>query len=113
MTPPAIKKLSSLVSVGFTALPHMHGDEIGTDVRRTAVDRNIVTGHKVLRTFKTGEAFLMAGTDFFGPDRRRAVGARDFCLRREDGGEMLGVKILLIKCAKVAVHDARDVRFVE
>ena len=63
------EKVVQLASVGFTALPHMHGHEIGTDVRRTAVERNIVTGYKVLRTFKTGEAFLMARTDFFGPDQ--------------------------------------------
>ena len=60
------KTVLQLVRVGFAALPHMHGDEIGPDVRRTAVERNIVTGDKVLRTFKTGEAFLMAGADFFG-----------------------------------------------
>ena len=63
------KKIVQLVRVGVTALPHMHGDEIGPDVRRTAVESNIVTGDKVLRTFKTGEAFLMAGADFFGPDQ--------------------------------------------
>ena len=72
------KKVVQLVSVAFAALPHMHGDEIGTDVCRIAVERNIVTGYKVLRTLKTDEAFLMARTDFFGPDECRAVGARDF-----------------------------------
>src|SRR5436190_1182692 len=96
-----------------SALPHVHGDEIGPDVRGTAVERNVVTGDKVLRTLKTGEALRMARTDFFGPDQGRAVGARDFRLRREKGGEMPGVKILLIERAKVAVHDARDFRFVD
>src|SRR4029077_11694067 len=63
------KKVVQLVSIGFTAFPQMHGDEFGPDVRRTAVERNIVTGYKVLRTFKPGEAFPMARTDFFGPDQ--------------------------------------------
>src|SRR5438128_5833540 len=59
------KEVLWLGGVGFTALPHVHGDEIGPDVRGSAVDRNIVTGNNVLRRFKTAEAVLMARTDFF------------------------------------------------
>jgi hypothetical protein len=61
------KKVVQLVSVGFTALPHMHGDEIGPDVRRTAVERNIVTGYKVLRTFKRVKLFSWLALISSGP----------------------------------------------
>ena len=63
------KKVVCFIRIGVAALPHVHGDEIGPDVRRSAVEGDIVTGHEVLRAFETGEAFLMAGTDGFGPDQ--------------------------------------------
>jgi hypothetical protein len=40
----------------LAALTHMHGDEIGGR-SRTAVERNIVTGYKVLRTSKRVKPF--------------------------------------------------------
>jgi hypothetical protein len=63
------KEVVQLVRVGLAALPHMHGNEIGADVRRIAVARNVVACDKVLRAFEASEAFLVAGPDFFRPDQ--------------------------------------------
>jgi hypothetical protein len=69
--------------IGPEEISVRHGDEIGPDVRRTAVERNIVTGYKVLRTFKTREAFLMAGLGDVALEGRHGVGPTD---RRLEGG---------------------------
>src|SRR4029077_233306 len=54
-----------IVRAGVTALPHVHRDDIDTHGRLIAVDEDIVPGQEMLRSFKTSEAFLVAGADVF------------------------------------------------
>ena len=107
------KKVFWVVRAGLTTLPHVHSDEIGTNCRLIAMYRDIVPGHKMLRSFKTSEAFLVAGADFFWSDQRCAIRTRHFGFCRKDRGKMLRVTSLLIECTKIALHHTRDFRLVD
>jgi hypothetical protein len=107
------KKVFWIVRAGPTTLPHVHSDEIGTNCRLIALYRDIVPGQKMLRSFKTSEALLVACADFFWSDQRCSIRTRHFGLCRKDRGKTLCVKSLLIECAKIAMHHTRDFRLVD
>jgi hypothetical protein len=91
----------------------MHGNEIGADVRRIAVERNVVAcATKCCEPSKRVKLFSWLALISSGPISDAPLG-RVTCFGREDGGEMPAVEILVIKCAKVAVHDARDFELVD
>ena len=107
------KKVVWIVRAGLTTLPHVHSDEIGTNCRLIAVYRDIVPGQKMLRSFKTSEAFLVACADSCWSDQRCSIRTRHFGFCRKDRGKPLCVKILLIERAKIAMHHTRDFRLVD
>lgn len=107
------KEVFWIVRAGLTALPHVNGNDIGTNCRLIAVYRDIVPGQKMLRSFKTSEAFLVACADFLWSDQRCSIRTRHFGFCRKDGGKIRYVKSLLIECAKIAMHHTRDFRLVD
>ena len=67
----------------------------------------------MLRALKAGKALRVTGADFFRSGQRHAVWTRHLGVCRKYGGEMLWVKVLLIKRTKIAIQYICDFRSID